>query len=360
MAIVTVPRFYIFNPWVSTFGGYAQGASIINASGDRIAFVIQVPKTGTLDKFELRVAGITNSPDNGIRLSFQDVSTTTGDPDGTQDQYRDIAAGSLSANSWTVPGLMTHNGTDGGNKRSVTRGELLACVVDFVTFVASDSITFSTLSISTGLRNIYFDDAATGTYVKNAAAFGLLALKYDDGTYGEFVDPCWPALTINNTAFGSGSTPDERALRFQIPTRMRCIGAWVQAALGANADIVLYDNSSSVLASVSIDSDQKSNANGGVIQVLWSSSITLEPDTTYRLAVKPTTASTVTFQDFDLPGAAYQACMPGGATWYYSSRTDAGAWSDTDTKRPIAGLIFDGVDTYYSSVGGGGHSAYWG
>ena len=122
MAIVSVPPY--FWPPILTCNNVAPAYSsgTLNASADKYAFIVQCPKAGTLDTFEWRTGAVTNNPDNGIRCSFQTVDATTGYPDGVQDQYRDIT-GTISANTWQVPGLITSDGTDVGTKRTATHHE---------------------------------------------------------------------------------------------------------------------------------------------------------------------------------------------------------------------------------------------
>jgi len=354
MAITTVPSFAVPAMWQMGTGGSSVSAVTLNASGDRIGFVVQCPKAGTLDKFECMVGTVGNNPDNGIRLSFQTVSLSTGDPDGTQSQYRDIT-GTLAANTWQVPGLMPSDGTDGGVKRTVAAGELLGCVVDFVSFVASDSFAVQVFGVSGMYRNWYVDNASTGSYVKSSTSAPILALKYDDGTYAIFDIPIWPIVDSNQvTSFNSSTSPDERGLRFQVGTSMRAVGYWFVVD-GDNAfDVVLYDSGGSVLDTQSYDPDQRNAANTMYyVGYFPSGPHTLTASTTYRLILKPTTTSSITYWELELPSAAYQACIPGGVEWYATSRTDAGAWTDDQTRRPQMGLIFDGIDV---STGGGGGS----
>jgi hypothetical protein len=77
---------------------------------------------------------------------------------------------------------------------------------------------------------------------------------------------------------------------------------------------------------------------------------------TYRLIFKPTTTSHVTLYHYDVPSNAHFAAAEVGIGWYYTQRTDGGSWTDTDTKRPLMGLLFDGVDV--SGGGGGSRFAY--
>lgn len=322
-------------------------SKVINAGTDMIAMLVQAPKTGTLDKFECLISAIGNSPDNGIRFSFQNADATTGFPDGVQDQYRDIAAGSLSA-TWTAPGLMTSDGTDVGAKRSVTKGDWIWCVVEFVSFVASDSVTIGALNSAAGDNPLIrtLGNASTGTYA-NDSDNGIVALKYDDGTYG---GAQWPSVpTTGFAAYGAYDTadsPDERALRFQVPVPCRLTGAWARLDMDGPMDLVLYDAASSVLTSISLDPDYRVSANGfNSGRIMFPSSIDLAANTTYRLALKPTDgAATVILYYFTVSANELLQAVPGGVEWYSSSRTDAGAWTDVTTERPLIGLYFDAFD----------------
>lgn len=326
----------------------------LNASGDRIGFIIQVPKAGTLDWFEWRAGAVGNNPDNGMRLSFQTVDVTTGFPDTASDQFRDIP-GPFSANTWQTPGLMTSDGTDIGVKRTVTQGEFIACVVDFGSFVVSDSIGISvrSLALADSLTNIgsYVADASTGTYAKSTSVTPILALKYSDGTYAYFPGVL-PILATNTNAFNSGSMPDERALRFKIPVKCRAIGAWLTLDVDGTVDIILYDNASNVLASISLDPDIRGTTASTHITVFFTTSVTLEAATVYRLAIKPTSVTNVTNSEFTVNAAGLMAATEGGAELYGSSRTDAGAWTDSTTTRPIMGILIDGIDVATATSGG--------
>ena len=94
--------------WVPTIIGALANAApafvglTIDGAAEKVAVFFQVPKTGTLDAFEFRLGTVTQAPTNGLRCSFQDLSATTGFPDGTQDQYRDVTSG-LTQDTWIVP-----------------------------------------------------------------------------------------------------------------------------------------------------------------------------------------------------------------------------------------------------------------
>lgn len=326
----------------------------MNASGDKMAFVIQCPKAGTLDKCLVWLQNVANNPDNGIRISFQTVDTSTGLPNGTQSQYRDITG--TIVGGWQTPGLMTSNGTDGGTKRTVSAGELLGIVIDFVTFVASDSIAPGYLSTLVGYRSgMYVCDGSSGTYSKLLTMVPIFALLYDDGTYGVFpAGGGWPAIPTQNT-FNSGSTPDEYALRFKLPYKARTLGIYQVQEFDNVCDMVLYDASSNVLDTISVDPDIRNNANGGYFCQYWPAGpYTFEANTVYRISMKPTSTSNVIRHGWQLPTSGALAGMPAGVEWYLSTRTNAGAWTDDQTQVPWLGLLVNGLE-FTSSGSGGAH-----
>lgn len=336
------------------------GTSSMTTANWRVAAIFRVPKTGTLDWFEWGQQLNGNTPDNGVRFSFQDVNSS-GNPDNTEDQFRTITSG-FANGAWLVPpGVMTNDGTNGGSKRSVTRGDLLACVVRFENFVASDSIAMMLSSFSiiaaTGsidpLLRYYLESTDAGSSWSKFGNWGpTMALKYSDGTYGVLTWPVNPGKVINTRTFNNGSTPDERGLIFQIPFPARISGAWVKIDLDAAADIVLYDNASSVLASKSLVSGQRAFTTPDNARIDFDTPVNLSANTNYRLSIKPTSASSVSIADFDINASALLSAMDGGSTWMSTSRTDAGAWTDTNTNRPYMGIILDGFDDGASTGGG--------
>lgn len=311
----------------------------VDANAEQFGNIIRVPKTGTLHSFELRIGSVTQNPVNGTRLSFQDVSLTNGVQDGGVDQFRMITT--LSANSWNVPpGPLTSDGTDTGTKRSVNQGDLLACVVDIATFTAGDAFQANCLvSTATVLSDYYITD--------NTSIFKSMpniALKYDDGSYAILPWLLGPYVTLTTRSFGTGSTPDERGVRFTVPVSCKTDGAWLRVGITGDFSVVLYDNASTVLASATVDKDVRTETAGNICYVTWDSTIALTPGNTYRLVCKPTTATNVDFYEFTVPSNAYLAALPGGISWYGTSRTDAGAWTDADATRYWMGLHLTAVN----------------
>lgn len=333
----------------------------INDANDKVAFIIQVPKTGTLDWFECRQLANTDAPDNGLRFSFQNIGAASGDPDGTQDQYRDVVAG-FGANTWLVPpGVMTDDGTNGGVKRSVTAGDWIACVVEYVTFVAGDSVTFSQNSVGTGQSNAWSTSqylAQFETAWNKDFRCAPLALKYSDSTYGVLPLAWAPILTYNATTFNNVSASPSRGIRFQLPFAARVGGAWLRALINADCTFNLYSNADTLLASVTIDGNANAGGTSMSDNMYWfTAAVDLTANTTYRLVLTATSGSNLMIGDADLNAAALMACLPGGAQIYTTHGT-TGAWSDVTTNRTLMGLVLTGLDD--GSGGGGGSHPFFG
>lgn len=356
MAYQTIPGpsgLWIPVPFASSVSAPAffPGAILIDASGEKAAFMFHVPQTGTLDKAELHLYNVTLNGASALRISFQDVNLATGFPDGTQDQFRNITG---ISDGWIAPGLMTSDGTDGGTKRSVTRGDLLAIVLEYQTFTAGDSVQWAALYSGSPSApfNIF---PAAALFTASWASYGnfpCVCLKYSDGSYVGIADCCIPVSALNTNTYNSGSTPDERALYFQFPAKVKVMGAWVRCDIDGDADVVLYDSDgSSVLASRSFDKDVRMYTAGSNLFCPFSADVELAASTNYRLSLKPTTTTSVTMYDFDVASAAILDAYPGGQNWHSSTRTDAGSWTQVTTKRPHMGLIVRAID---DGVGGGG------
>lgn len=350
MALQTLRVGGLFLDPMNYLNGSFSSTLIMDATAEKVAFIFQCPKSGTLDKVEFRCGAVTFNAASVLRVSFQNLSS--GDPDGTQDQYRDMTT--LSANAWNVPGLMTSDGTNTGTKRSVTKGDIIAVVFEFQTFTALDSVIISACA-ATGtawFANTIYTDLYTASWAKQASIIAIMALKYDDGLYEPVVGGV-PILAFNNVLFNSGSTPDERGLIFQVPYPCRVTGFAIKVETDAAADVVLYDsNGTSVLATASLDSTIRQGVNGTNTFGLFPASATLLANTAYRLVVKPTTVSDVRLYDYDATSAAVLGGFDAGANCHYTSRVNAGAWTEVTTKRPAIAFIVSAADDALSLPSG--------
>lgn len=343
-------------PFTGPLPSYVSAGITLSTAAGRQAFIFQVPKTGTLDWFEVMQLSNTNTPDNGIRFAFMDL--TAGKPDNTEDQYSVVTAG-FGTNAWLVPpSYMGSTGPGSGSKRSVTKGDWIACQLRFENFVASDSVIFGTMSISGKPESNYALNAYIGTSTNSGTAWTVtnvgtisIALKYSDGTYAQFEWPHICPTVMNTRAYNSASTPDERGFLFQLPFPARIKGCWIRTNSANAFDIVLYDAADTPLVTLAPTVANVYSATGANAFYLFSTSQAISKNSNYRLVVKPG-ASSITTYDMDFNSSAIRSANVPDSTWMSTSRTNAGAWTDTNTNFPFMGLVLDGFD----DAGGGGGS----
>lgn len=366
MTIQTIPGTSLWVPNGCSFNvslpAFAS-MSTMTAAADRRAYIFQIPKTGTLDWFELRQNVNANTPDNGLRFSFQDLDAN-GDPDNTDDEFSVITAG-FGAGAWLVPpSYMGAGGGGSGAKRAVTKGDWIACCVRFESFVAGDSVAISTFD-QAGRPNLNFmlnsylgvSSNSGTTWVTTGQGAISIALKYDDGTYAALEWPNMSPSAFNVRNFASGSTPDERGFLFQMPFPARIKGMWIRVDPDAAFDVVLYDAADSPVVTETIAFQNTYINQGGNAFFPFATPYSMTKNVNYRLVVKPG-ASNVGIYDMDFNSSAIRIANVPHSTWMSTSRTNAGAWTDTNTNFPLMGLVFDGFDDATGGGGGGGeHSA---
>jgi hypothetical protein len=312
------------------------GNLLIDAADEKAAFIVQAPKTGTISKIGFRTGTVTLGATVDVRL--ETVDATTGTPSGTLWAANTNALQLILAtddNAWFLPTLIAG--------ASVTKGDVLAVVI------ANPAVSFGTLNVATIISTAIiaefpYNALYTGTWAKGVAA-PVLALEYSDGSYEEILG-AFPWSAISETAYNSGSTPDERGLRFNFPFPVQVAGFWAWLVWAEDCTVKLYDyDDSTVLLSLSVDKDNQSNPATKQRNLFYfSSKVSLLPDKSYILSLLPSTTTNATLNQFSVNTAAIMDGMDGGQNCHLATRTDAGSWTFTTTQRPLMGLIIDAFD----------------
>lgn len=356
MTIQSLPGFQpLFLPLPYTFNAAAPAFhttnATIDASTEKHAFIIEIPKTGTLDGIECGFRTVSINAASVVRVSFQTVDAATGDPDGTQDEYRDLATDPATDTWHSTIGLITSDGTDTGTKRSVTAGDLMAIVFEFQTFTAADSVVVASVNAQASQISVQlpYQSLNTGTWAKTAA-FPAIVLKYNDATV-EVPTGCIPASALNVNTFNSSSTPSQRGLKFAIPFTASLTHVMAHIDLDGDVEFVLYNAAGTTLATAALDKDIRTVVSGHMHRFRFASAYTLVAGTTYYLLAKPTTVTNLSIYDFDAASAGNIANYI-SATWHYTTCSTPGTYSDTTTKVPFIYPGFCGFDDGASSGGG--------
>lgn len=334
----------------------------IQATGDYVACIRQAEAADTITKvgFYHDVRG-TNATPGTCRVGIQSVNTS-GDPSGTWLGYTDYTANATNFPNFSGVNLdITANGT-----ASVTRGQLYAIVVyaQSGTWDASNNLQFTTTYAGAGQ---YITAFPTVKAIVSGAASNHNATQPHANMYCESSTATYgnPQVTPTSQAsYNSGGTPDEIGLKFSLEsswtTNFNILG--IQGILGVTnsagtASLKLYDSADNVLQTTSLLASEFTAGNAGALQrTLFfdtTTLATLTPGSTYRITLEATNASAgfSTILQVGFPNNTVIRSFVGAGTYMKTTRTNAGAWTDTDTVVPAWKLI---VSAATASTSGGG------
>lgn len=312
------------------------GFVAINSSTVRFAWAFRAPKAGNLSRAGFRfTAAVTPQT---MKASWQDPQATTLRPDETVDQFRTFTP----AVGWITTGLITSDGTDGGALRTVAKGDRVCLVIEW------DSTTGSVQLQPWGNTNEHwkpqvfnFTRSSGGVWSTSAAlATANIAVQYEDGTWA-YLDGALPCSNDGTHTFNSGSSPDEIGIRFLAPFTGAIVkGVHIRMDTAAAFDLKLYDSTGALLASTNFPSSSD-RALGSSSQAYFElPEVALTGGAMYRLTFVPSTGSNIGLPYADVSVNAILGGWPGGVECYQTSRTNAGAWTDTNTRRPNMNLIW--------------------
>lgn len=331
--------------WMSN---HSTSAFFFNADASRYAWVLRAPKAGTIQQLHFRMGSVTTG--DNVRFSVRGV-TSLGNPDATESQFRVRAIATGDANSWLATGILSHDGTNGGTKLTVTKGQHFSIVA---LYEARDSGNMQFVSMGayttfprTPNRTMTSTDSG-GTWISPAVA-PMIALEYDDGSF-ESMTGVMPAIG-GSFSLTTGSTPDEYSIRFQLPAKMRCAGVFAIWDTREQSYSLTTDGGSVLAGPKSPLGPSATNSVARRQYIYWDTPIELDPATWYRLLITPTGISGFSMarlvlghpdwiRILGLPDTVYQV----------QSRKSLGAWTHEATHYIPISMIFDGID----ATGGGG------
>ena len=311
--------------------------------------------TKTLQNLHVMPGAVTKTGGTDLRIGIQAASTTTGppiQPDGSWaasgNAYATVTDGSITANTWL------RSGTVGGTL-SVANGDVICLVVEPENYAGSDSFALRGTNAKINYTSIPVSYNGSSWSFPGGTGVLFHLLEFTDGTFGS-IGIGVPLNVIGTpVSLNTGSTPDEIALKVQPSVTMQVVGMCSENPYSTSTgdfDWVLY-NGTTQMTSVSNDVNRLfSTSNSSYICAYFSSAQTLTAGGTYYAALKPTTANNISIKYNGVADAAYWAVYGGGTGMNYSSRADAGSWSDTTTRRPTFWLLVSGVTTSSGGTGG--------
>lgn len=328
----------VFCPAPLANAEFGHVTATLDAAGEKVAYILYVPQDGTITHVTFRVAALTTA--QTLRVSLQTLDAS-GNPSGTL--YGGSTAGtqaSPTANTWYRVAL--------GTGATAVGGDRIAIVVEWDATAGNLQIATYFSPAAFGPQMTYIDEYTTGAWVKTRTRLGIFALDYSGTYYPLIAAP----ITAATEAYTDSTANDERGNRISLPFKARAIGAWMHGQIISTAgsgQIKLYGETTE---SVSLSYATLAAATDYYTHFVWfANPVTLNANTTYRLTLRATHASEFVGV---IVGTATTAATLGAFDWgtstYYTARGNDGAWTDTNTKVALMGLIFDQLS---DDAGGG-------
>jgi hypothetical protein len=349
-----------------TAGGFStlNTAGGIDAAGEKVAFIGHViwmggesTKTmGAASKIHFRTSTVTMA-DAGttVRIGLQDVATASGppiQPDGTFDVYVEFAgdAGVIVSADDNIAKSVTLS-TSG--TKDLANGQLVAVVFDMVARAGTDALNLAAGFSGGTYFHIPICIAHTTSWITpgSSAPTPMVMFEADDGTLGTLLH-CGYYAPGGVYTYASSSTPDERALIFQVP--FKCSINGISIATGGNSatadgELILYSDPLGTPTAVENISLPGAQMNGGgderVNYYAFATERTLEPNTDYAIAYRATGAGSVNLGYISMNSAA-QREINGMANCRGGSRTDGtGAFESlSDIALPVIAVGICALD----------------
>ena len=317
------------------------GSRGLAGAGHKLAQIFKMPPTPsgatTITKIGFRMSAVASAQD--IRIGLETVSPTNGDPTGTNYGGSSPAVqGSIVADTYFRPSLVT--------AATPVANDTVAIVAQFDSSVGNVNITTHGSAAPQTVRHFGYMDHFTSAWSKISDG-SVFSLEYDNGAYVDIDSAPWETHQLID--FRKVSSPDEYALRFRFLAPVRIDRFWwagVPLTTSADMDIILYDvDGTTALETISIDPNHFRALGNFLLVMPFSQEHSLTANSFYRLAVLPTGAGNnndrVRIETFQ--AAAMLDSMPGGQDFHLSTRTNAGAWTDTLNQRISMGVFLSGI-----------------
>lgn len=341
--------------WTPYLPPLTPGAAFANmgiySATDKIAFIVTVPRGGILNSFEYLCGANSTIPGSVVRFSFQSLDSD-GLPDGVIDQFALRNSADGDADFWSSAVYLTDDGTGGGTPRTVVKGERLACVIDFDTYVGTDYFEIKYLQTSgEGLSapNAVWQYVGAWTEVLTALPIFDLSYLFESGVDNiVFMPGCYPIWLTSYYDYLSGD--GEIGLNFSLPAPMLLGGVSLRlSSLGAAYPgpcvLKLYDSDgATVLETVAMPYVLSER----YYTVTFTQNHLMAANEFYWITVASTDAAIpIQIYSFSYPQVTFSKAFEGGFEFALGFRA-AGSptWSGPEDAfvRPWVSLLIVGID----------------
>ncbi len=311
----------------------ATAIAAVSGASDSIWCVLQAPETGTITSIDLQTGTVTTGATSvDIRLESLDAS---GNPSGNLLATNTNKTFTLNATDDNQ--ILSQTLTAGA---SVTKGQMFAVVMQNP---ASSPGNWALRGIVGGNAKVipYGGRTVAGVATKNGTPPSV-GLNYNGTYYKQFGNAIMDGTGLIGTAINNTTTERETGNQFIAPFAARVSGCYVNLTNASNVafDMILYEGSTAVLTRSMSGVERRA---AGLHYISFNGKYTIKPGVLYRIVMKPTTATNISYQLIQVGSAAQLATLTGADGMKWSSKNNSAAWSSADTWLVCIGVLFDAI-----------------
>ena len=353
MAFITLQATMMY----PSFGWHSQSNVLgysISASG-KVAMVFQAPATGSISSIAFFVDSL--SVTTTFIMQLMNVNEAT-NPDGTIDQQVTFSVATGAGRMLRSPKITT-DGLVGSAGRSVTKGELFACVI------STQLTTRTVLSVlRVGNNRMAHEPRAravtqsigAATWINTGEAVPIYALNYKN--LGWVNNGMLNVCSSNNEfTISAAAVPDEIGVAFMLRAPMLTDGFYFanrKSSVTGTILVALYDapNGTTTLTAVEVRTVGGQTSSHVVMTADFGGHFTLSSSTTYFIGIRNLSGLKFVGMNHEFSLTDITAASPFGENYWQAQRTDVGAWTIVKDRIPFSSIRVTGFSD--DVVGGGG------
>lgn len=267
----------VMMPWHLTrlLTGISLGtAHAVDDESEKVEWVFQAPKTGSIEYVGIVMGAITTAPTANADVRVETVNTTTGDATGTLWATNTNVAWDMSGviqNRLNKVGPLTANA-------SVSQGDLLAVVYVPAASPDTGNVIFNGWNDSSygfPYSRWYSGAAWSGGSLKAQAV-----LVYTDGTV---VHPAsFNSGNLALVSFNSTNTYNHQGVTMRSTVDLEVVGMWAEMDLDQDTTLKLISGTDTVERSCTLESDYRQQTGTQLVYGYFSSALTVQSGTDYK------------------------------------------------------------------------------
>lgn len=314
--------------WPTEITAYTSIATFaIDAAGEKLAMLFQVPETGAYDAYDFSVSTVGTS--GTVRCRLETIGSD-GMPTGTL-----VAAGAEGTSNITATGWRR---VTFGTPPNLTRGQFVAAVLQH----EGDSMNIGVRRVAQVPATAFPCSAQNvgGTWTKAASVVPSI-LRMDNGAY-KYLPGVVPYQSNDNATYAIN---EEVGNKIVMPFGCSITGlVYVINYTGTNFPTVvakLYDSSDNLLASKTIPTKVGATLNNATFIARFNDPVTVEAGDLIRAVIQGTDA-TLTVRGM-FWSSVLQVAIPGGGNNLLTTQraNGAGAWTDDLNNRRAVHLLIN-------------------